>query len=169
MRVDEHSLTDQVSSTASRAAESQRIQIDTASTAGSADASGADRVDLSSLAGRMAQALQSLTNQSAQRVSQLQKQYQAGALPARRAADRQRPGAVLNNMRKPDLRDLLAAAQTRIQGARALLARPRTCNPDECITLFREAQGYMEWLRDRLAQASPVSSDLRRSGRRAGR
>lgn len=64
-------------------------------------------------------------------------------------------------MRKPDLRDLLAAAQTRIQGARALLARPRTCNPDECITLFREAQGYMEWLRDRLAQASPVSSDLR--------
>ena len=38
MRVDESSLTDQVSSTASRAAESQRIQVDTAATSGASGA-----------------------------------------------------------------------------------------------------------------------------------
>lgn len=78
MRVEEHSLTDQVSSTASRAAESQRIQVDTA---GSPDAGGAahrDRVDLSGLAGRISQTIEALANQSAKRVSQLQKEFQAG-------------------------------------------------------------------------------------------
>jgi anti-sigma28 factor (negative regulator of flagellin synthesis) len=35
-------------------------------------------VDLSSLGGRISQAMQSLSNQSAQRTNQLQKDYQAG-------------------------------------------------------------------------------------------
>ncbi|MGO4880399.1 MAG: flagellar biosynthesis anti-sigma factor FlgM [Bryobacteraceae bacterium] len=79
MRVDEHTLTDQVSSTAGRAAESQRIQIDTATTSGAGSAAAGDRVDLSGLAGRITQAMQSLSSQSAQRVGQLQKQVRAGA------------------------------------------------------------------------------------------
>jgi len=65
-------------------------------------------------------------------------------------------------MREHDLDGLLAAAQSRVRGARALLARPLACNPDECITLFREAQGYLEWLRDSLPQARPAGRDLRR-------
>ena len=65
-------------------------------------------------------------------------------------------------MRERDLQGLLAAAQSRVTGARALLARPRACNADECVTLFREAQGYLEWLRDSLPQAGPVGRDLRR-------
>jgi hypothetical protein len=64
-------------------------------------------------------------------------------------------------MREPDLRGLLDAAQSRIGGARALLAHPRACDPEQCITLFREAQGYLEWVRDSLAQAGPVGRDLR--------
>jgi hypothetical protein len=64
-------------------------------------------------------------------------------------------------MREHDLQGLLAAAQSRVRGVRALLARPRVCNLDECVTLFREAQGYLEWLRDRLPQAGPASRDLR--------
>jgi len=77
MRVDEHSLTDQVSSTATRAAESQRIQVDTTATSG-AGATSADRVDLSGLAGRISQTLQALSSQSAQRIGQLQKDFRAG-------------------------------------------------------------------------------------------
>jgi hypothetical protein len=65
-------------------------------------------------------------------------------------------------MLEHDLRGLLTAAQGRVRGARALLARPRACNPDECVTLFREAQGYLEWLRDNLPQAGPAGRDLRR-------
>jgi len=78
MRVDESTLTDQVSSTASRAAESQRVQVDTSSTSGSSGTAASDRVDLSSLAGRISQAMQGLSNQSAQRTNQLQRDYQAG-------------------------------------------------------------------------------------------
>jgi hypothetical protein len=78
MRVDDSILSDQVSSTASRAAESQRVQVDTSESSGSSRSSAGDRVDLSSLGGRIAQAMQGLSNQSAQRVSQLQKDYQAG-------------------------------------------------------------------------------------------
>ena len=59
-------------------------------------------------------------------------------------------------MPERDLQGLLAAAQLRVRGAQALLARPRACNPDECVTLFREAQGYLEWLRDSLSLAGPV-------------
>jgi len=58
-------------------------------------------------------------------------------------------------MRTESLEELLAAAQARVRGVRARLARPRTCNPDECVTLLREAQGYLEWLRDSLAGAAP--------------
>jgi hypothetical protein len=64
-------------------------------------------------------------------------------------------------MPEPDLQGLLAAAQARIDGARVLLARPRACNPDECVTLFREAQGYLEWFRDSLPWAGPASRGLR--------
>lgn len=77
MRVDEHGLTDQASSTASRAAESQRIQVGTAPTSGAAAAPG-DRVDLSGLAGRISQTMQTLASQSARQVGQLQKDYRAG-------------------------------------------------------------------------------------------
>ena len=80
MRVDEHNLNgnDRASSTASRAAESQRIQVDTSRSSGAAGAFSGDRVDLSGLAGRISQTMQSLASQSAQRVSQLQKEFRAG-------------------------------------------------------------------------------------------
>jgi len=77
MRVDQNSLTDQLSTTASRPAESQRIQVDTATTGGAAPVAG-DRVDLSGLAGRISQSMQALASQTAQRVGQLQKEFQAG-------------------------------------------------------------------------------------------
>ncbi|HLY19874.1 MAG TPA: hypothetical protein VKR61_21755 [Bryobacteraceae bacterium] len=56
---------------------------------------------------------------------------------------------------------LLAAARARVAGARSLLARPRACNLDECVTLLREAQGYLEWLRDSLPRAGSARPDLR--------
>lgn len=77
MRVDELSLSDQVSSTASRAAESQRIQVDSAASQ-TAAGGGADRVDLSGLTGRISQTMQALAAQTAQRVGQLQKDFRAG-------------------------------------------------------------------------------------------
>jgi hypothetical protein len=64
-------------------------------------------------------------------------------------------------MREHELQGLLAAAQSRVRGTCALLARPRACNLDECVTLFREAQGYLEWLRDSLPQAGPAGRELR--------
>jgi anti-sigma28 factor (negative regulator of flagellin synthesis) len=78
MRVNENSIPDQVSSTAGRAAESQRIQIDTAASSGAGVAASGDRVDLSGLAGRISQTMQMLSSQSAQRVSQLQRDFRAG-------------------------------------------------------------------------------------------
>jgi hypothetical protein len=65
-------------------------------------------------------------------------------------------------MPEPDLQKLLAAAQSRVGGARALLARPRACNVEECAALFCEAQGYLESVRDSLAHAGPASRYLRR-------
>ncbi|MGC9944921.1 MAG: hypothetical protein ABSF64_00875 [Bryobacteraceae bacterium] len=65
-------------------------------------------------------------------------------------------------MREPDLQGMLAAAEARVRGARALLVRPRACNPDECITLFREAQGYLEWFRDSLPSVGQADGSLRR-------
>jgi hypothetical protein len=65
-------------------------------------------------------------------------------------------------MREDDLKGLLTAAQSRVGGARALLTRPRGCNLDECVTLFREAQGYLEWLRDSLPRMGENGRDLRR-------
>ena len=62
---------------------------------------------------------------------------------------------------QPDLSGLLAAAQLRVGGTRALLARPRDCNLEECVALLREAQGYLEWLRDSLSTAPPVAGNLR--------
>ncbi len=79
MRVEDHSLTDQLSSSATRTPESQRIQVDTNSSGGSSSASGADRVDLSSITGRISQAMQTVAAQSAQRVSQLRQDFQAGS------------------------------------------------------------------------------------------
>jgi anti-sigma28 factor (negative regulator of flagellin synthesis) len=78
MRVDDNSLSNQVSSTATRAAESQRIQVDTAPASG-AGASASDRVDLSGLAARISQTMQALSGQSAQRAGQLQKAFRAGS------------------------------------------------------------------------------------------
>jgi len=65
-------------------------------------------------------------------------------------------------MRETDLQELLTAAQSRVRGARILLARPRDCNMDQCVTLFREAQGYLEWARDCLPPAAPGRADMRR-------
>jgi hypothetical protein len=56
----------------------------------------------------------------------------------------------------------MAAAQSRVRSALILLARPRACNPEECVTLFREAQGYLEWFRDSLLEAGRPNPDLRR-------
>ena len=78
MRIDERNLNDPVSSTAGRAAESQRIQVDSATASASGAAAGGDRVHLSGLAGRISNTMRTLDSQSAQRVSQLQKQYRAG-------------------------------------------------------------------------------------------
>ncbi|MGA2735976.1 MAG: flagellar biosynthesis anti-sigma factor FlgM [Bryobacteraceae bacterium] len=78
MRVNESNLTDQVSSTASRAAESQRIQVDSGATSFSAGAAAGDSVNLSGLAGRISQSMQALSSQSAQRAGQLQKVFSAG-------------------------------------------------------------------------------------------
>jgi len=65
-------------------------------------------------------------------------------------------------MREPDLLGLLTAAQSRVRGARAILARPRSCNLDQCVTLFREAQGYLEWICDSLPRTEPSRRNLRR-------
>jgi len=78
MRVDEHNLTEQASSSAGRAAESQRIQVDTAASSGVHSAAAGDRVDLSGLAGRISQSMQALASESAQRVGQLQQAFRAG-------------------------------------------------------------------------------------------
>ncbi|HLY19875.1 MAG TPA: flagellar biosynthesis anti-sigma factor FlgM [Bryobacteraceae bacterium] len=78
MRVDEQSPNQQVSSSPSRAAESQRIQVDSGRYSGSAASAGADHVDLSGLAGRISQTMHTLSAQSAQRVGQLRQDFQAG-------------------------------------------------------------------------------------------
>jgi anti-sigma28 factor (negative regulator of flagellin synthesis) len=76
MRIDESNIQQTVSATTARAGETQRAQGDGSSTTGTA-LSG-DHVALSSLAGRISQAVESLKSQAEQRVSQLQKDYQAG-------------------------------------------------------------------------------------------
>ncbi|HUO30808.1 MAG TPA: hypothetical protein VMU80_16405 [Bryobacteraceae bacterium] len=69
----------------------------------------------------------------------------------------------------------LCAARARIAGARGLLVRPRACGLDECVTLLREAEGYLEWLRDSLphgrgldpelrAQAAALHTEIRQTG-----
>jgi hypothetical protein len=64
-------------------------------------------------------------------------------------------------MRERTFPQLLADAQSRVSSARGLLARPRTCNMDECLKYLREAQGYLEWLRDNLRDAGPAGLELR--------
>jgi hypothetical protein len=64
-------------------------------------------------------------------------------------------------MPDPDLTELLSAAQSRVRGVRVLLERPRACNLDECVTRLREAEGYLEWLRDSLPAAPSVARSLR--------
>ena len=58
-------------------------------------------------------------------------------------------------MRDQNLRKLLIAAQSRVRRARAMLARPRSCRLDECLSVLCEAQGYLEWLRDSLPGGPP--------------
>lgn len=77
MRVDELSLSDQLSSTG-RAAESQRTQLEPAANANDAGGALTDRVDLSGLAGRISQSMQALASQTAERIGQLQNDFQAG-------------------------------------------------------------------------------------------
>ena len=64
-------------------------------------------------------------------------------------------------MRERTLPQLLAAAQSCVSSARDLLARPRTCNIDECGRRLREAQSYLEWMRDNLREAGPAGRELR--------
>jgi anti-sigma28 factor (negative regulator of flagellin synthesis) len=78
MRIDERTLSEQASATAGRAAESQRIQVDTSTFASPSNTTTGDHVDLSSLTGRISQSMQMLASQSAQKVSRLQQQFQAG-------------------------------------------------------------------------------------------
>jgi hypothetical protein len=54
-------------------------------------------------------------------------------------------------MTGPDPSELLAAAKQRVGGVRTMLQSPRSCRIDECLSLLREAQGYLEWLRDGLS------------------
>ena len=124
MRVDEHSLTDQVSSTASRAAESQRIQVDTGTSSGASGAGAADRVDLSGLAGRISQTMQTLASQSAQRVDQLQKDFRRAATSPTRSRS-PAPWRGPDNMPEHDLQRLLTAAQARVRDAHAPCWRGR--------------------------------------------
>lgn len=66
-------------------------------------------------------------------------------------------------MEESDLQALLSAAQSRIRGVCVLLAKPRHCHPRECVALFREAQGYLEWFRDSVrVAAAPPARGLRR-------
>jgi len=64
-------------------------------------------------------------------------------------------------MREMTLPQLLAAAQSRVTSARALLARPRTCNLDECEECLREAQRYLESMREDLREAGPAAREFR--------
>ena len=64
-------------------------------------------------------------------------------------------------MRERTLQQFLAAAQSRVNSARDLLMRPRTCNIDDCGRYLREAQGYLERLRDSLREAGPAGRELR--------
>ncbi len=64
-------------------------------------------------------------------------------------------------MPERNLGALLAAARSRVGGARGMLERPRSCRLDECVTLLREAQGYLEWLRDSLPAARTGGAELR--------
>jgi anti-sigma28 factor (negative regulator of flagellin synthesis) len=77
MRIDESNIQQTISATTSRAGETQRVQGDDDSSTPGKSPSG-DHVALSSLAGRISQAVDALKSQTAQRVSQLQKDYQAG-------------------------------------------------------------------------------------------
>ena len=64
-------------------------------------------------------------------------------------------------MRERTFPQLLADAQSRVSSARDLLTRPCTCNMDDCLKYLREAQGYLEWLRDNLREAGPAGLELR--------
>jgi|HubBroStandDraft_4_1064222.scaffolds.fasta_scaffold244065_2 hypothetical protein len=64
-------------------------------------------------------------------------------------------------MREQTPPQLLEAAQSRVSSARDLLARPRTCNMDECVKYLWEAQSYLERLRDNLREAGPAGRELR--------
>src|SRR5690348_12115199 len=44
----------------------------------------------------------------------------------------------------------MEAARGRVGDLRAALLRPRECDIEACITRLREAEGYLEWLRDSL-------------------
>ena len=60
-----------------------------------------------------------------------------------------------------NLQELLAAAGARVAAVRGLLARPRACDFGECVTRLREAQGYLEWLRDSVPAVRPAAGGLR--------
>ena len=78
MRVEEGNLQQQISATTGRANEAQRVQTTGANASQAGGQSATDHVDLSSLTGRISQAMSNLKSHAAQRVGQLQKDYQAG-------------------------------------------------------------------------------------------
>ncbi len=57
--------------------------------------------------------------------------------------------------------EMLASAQARVREARSLMLRPRGFDLDKCITLLRDAEGYMEWLRDYLGRSGERVFGLR--------
>jgi hypothetical protein len=76
-------------------------------------------------------------------------------------------------VRDQNLRQLLMASQSRVRRARSMLAHPRSCRLDECLSILCEAQGYLEWLRDSLpeapsanlrAEALVLANDIRQTG-----
>ena len=67
------------------------------------------------------------------------------------------------------LQEPLAAAQSRVREARALLACPRTCDLEACATLLRGAQDDLEQLRDSLLAGGPGGGELRQQATLLGR
>ena len=67
------------------------------------------------------------------------------------------------------IQEPLAAAQSRVREARALLARPRSCDLEACATMLHGAQGDLEKLRDSLLAGAPGCWELRQQATLLGR
>ena len=168
MRVDEHSLTDQVSSTAGRAAESQRIQVDTATTSGAGSAAAGDRGG-SFRPGRTDYRKPCRPCRANRRNGSASCRNRSGRAPTNPTPDRSpAPWCRHDSMRRNELEEMLMGAQQRVRAACTLLMRPLACDADACLALFRDAQGDLERLRERLAEGGVRGRGLARACRQPG-